>query len=189
MPRFRPTLVTAALALGVFGLTACATGASTAPLSPTTSATPVPSATVATPTASSTAGIDRPSIQEIDCDSMLDPAIAEGLRAQGLSPAPKSWSQFGFEPTAAALECPWGDAGSTASSVFYAWAALEDGQDEEFITLALENGYLAEQTAQETWITAPPEAAGGGEIATLVTPEWVAFADTRSQIRDIVWTR
>lgn len=120
---------------------------------------------------------------------MLEPAVDEKLRASGLLPVSKPWTQFGFTPTSAALECPWGEEESTVTQAYYAWARFEPGQRDVFIDLVRDNEYLLEESERGMWLVAPPEAGGRGDPVALITADWVAFADSRDQIDDIVWTR
>jgi hypothetical protein len=177
------------------GLTGCATNSGAAPgPSPTLSTTPSTSATppadpTPVPSVSPSSGPEWPTTETIDCDSMLDAAVDAELRERGLVPAPKDWTQFGFTPTLAAVECPWGVAGSTAIQAYYAWAQFEPGQSEAFVTLVTDNGYAVEESDRGTWLVIPAELEGGGEIAALITEDWVAFANSREQIEDIEWAR
>jgi hypothetical protein len=118
---------------------------------------------------------------------MLAPEVDAALRQQGSVPAPRAWTQFGFVPTQAAVECPWGSPGETVSDAYYAWARLAPGESDQFVALVLDNGYAIEESARGTWLVTPPELAGGGEGATLITADWVAFAGSREEIDDIVW--
>lgn len=183
------------LAISLVGLTACATRSATDGTAPAPQPTPTSSesATSAqpTPTPSASPAPDAawPTSETISCDAMLSPDIDATLRARGLSPAPKEWTQFGFQATGAALECPWGQPGSTVSDAFYAWARFEPGQADQFIASVLANDYRIEQSERGSWVITPPDLASGGTIAILATPEWVAFAPTRDQIDDIVWAR
>ncbi|MHC2999562.1 hypothetical protein [Microbacterium sp. HJ5] len=119
---------------------------------------------------------------------MLVPVVDEQLRAEGLTPAPKPWTQFGFTPTAAALECPWGTPDSMHSERYYAWAGLNSGEREEFIGLVEQNGYRTEDDAEGTWVLAPEDGSPHAD-GFLITDAWVVITDTREQIDDIVWAR
>lgn len=119
---------------------------------------------------------------------MLDPLVDAELRREGLTPAPKPWTQFGFAPTAAALECPWGTPGSMHSDRYYAWAALNPGERDTFIGLVEENGYQTEDHADGTWVL-PPEDGSPHAEGFLITDAWVVITDTREQIADIIWAR
>lgn len=177
-----------------FGLTSsvgCATGSLPANSAPSISPQPSQSVTdlpAAGSTASPTPHSEGPTAADLNCDSMLEPVVSIGLRSRGLSPAQKPWTQFGFIPSALALECPWGVAGASAPETYYGWARLEHGQDAHFVALVQENGYIVEQTSQGVWVVAPPDLVTGASVEILVTPGWVAYAETRDAVYDIVWT-
>ncbi|MFS0734956.1 hypothetical protein ABC304_05940 [Microbacterium sp. 1P10UB] len=201
----RRTASTALVAACVIALAACATprtpgGAATpaATISPSATTaptpTPVPSPSEPSPTPESTAGTTLPTIDTIDCDAMLDPAVDADLRRQGMSPAPKPWTQFQFTPTEASIECPWGLPGDMAARQYYAWTALAPGERDTVLQLAVDNGYTLTDTAEGTWLTYGAEdgAAGDGPMelsGMLLTDSWFAIADTPDQVRQIVWTR
>ena len=177
--------------LGALGLTSCAVAPASSAPSPSvtssdgaTDASPSPSRPVSTPTQSAA----LPTTDTISCDTMLDPAVDAQLRAEGLTPAPKPWTQFGFTPTAAALECPWGDPDSTQSQKYYAWAAFQPGERDAFVSLVEQNGYRTEDSAEGTWVL-PPEDGSPHADGFLITNEWVVITDTRDQIHDIIWAR
>ena len=119
---------------------------------------------------------------------MLDPTVDAQLRAEGLTPAPKPWTQFGFNPTAAAVECPWGGADSMHSQRYYAWAALNPGERDTFVGLVEQNGYRTEHTADGTWVLSPGDGSPHAD-GFLITDEWVVITDTREQVDHIVWGR
>jgi hypothetical protein len=200
MPTSRRASAILALVAASALLSSCATaapGASPAtstrpPSSPAASPSSSPAAPTPAATPAPTDGPDAeqwPTADSIDCDAMLTPAVAAELRSRGLEPVAKAWSQFGFTPTAPAVECPWGGEGATASSAFYAWARLQPGQQQQFVSLVIANGYTVELSDRGTWIVTPPELAGGGALEALITADWVAFAGTRDDIDDIVWAR
>jgi hypothetical protein len=138
------------------------------------------------PSAPTTTTIDE---SDISCDTMLTAEAAAELHSRALEPAEKAWSQFGFRPPGAAAECPWGRPGDSTAQVFYAWAALDAQHAQSFLDLVQANGYRVEPGVRGSWVQAPPELEGGGALAILVTVEWVAYAPSREQIDDIVWTR
>lgn len=202
-------LVTASL----LALAACATprsvggavtptaAASSSP-SPSASSAPTPapaptspsSSPSATPEPEPTGDAAPPTVDTIDCDAMLDPAVDAGLRQRGLSPAAKPWTQFGFTPSGAAIECPWGLPGDMSARQYYAWAALAHGERDAFARLAVENGFVLEDGAEGTWLSYPASEGpvGGGPMelsGMLLTNDFIAISDTPEQIRDIVWTR
>jgi hypothetical protein len=119
---------------------------------------------------------------------MLDETADAELRNEGLTPFPREWTQFGFSATLAALECPWGDDQNSETDTYYAWAQFLPGQRDEFVALVLANGYLIEESDRGAWLITPSGRAGGGGGEVLITDGWVAFADTREKIDDIVWT-
>lgn len=132
--------------------------------------------------------VERPTVENIGCDAMLDPLVDRALRATQLIAAGKPWTQFGFEPSGAAIECPWGYAEQPHAVTYYAWAALAEGEAEEFLALTRSNGYTTMQDEQGTWVVSPegePDTISG----ILVTNEWIAFAPTRELVSAIVWTR
>lgn len=131
--------------------------------------------------------IELPTVDTIGCDTMLEPLFDEALRSVRLQPAPKPWTQFGFEPSLAAIECPWGYEGQMHSTTYYAWTALADGEREQFLDLTAENGYQVEEDTRGTWIVSPAEAQTE-EMEILVTEDWIAFAPTRELVSVIVWT-
>lgn len=146
-------------------------------MAPNVEPSPVPTA----------ASVDRPTAGNISCDTMLEPLVSRALRATELVPAGRPWTQFGFEPTGAALECPWGYESENHSVTYYAWTALAEGEGAEFVALTQKNGYTATENEQGTWITDSRPAPPGGVI--LVTDEWIAMAPTAELIPAIVWTR
>lgn len=180
---------TVSLICGAAGLTAC-TGDPSTPLPTPTVAVPGPATETPSPnpSVSPTSSAALPTADDISCDTMLVPAVDERLRAEGLTPAPKPWTQFGFTPTAAALECPWGTPDSMHSERYYAWAGLNPGEREAFIRLVEQNGYLTEDGADVTWVLASEDGYPGPE-GILITDTWVVITDTREQIEDIVWAR
>lgn len=183
----KPIPATVALS-AVFLLAACSpaaepgsepTGSSAPPESPSPSSEPS-----AQPTETP---IELPTVDTIGCDTMLEPLFDEALRSVRLQPAAKPWTQFGFEPSLAAIECPWGYEGQMHSATYYAWSALAEGEREQFLDLTAENGYQVEEDSRGTWIVSPDEAQTE-EIEILVTEDWIAFAPTRELVSVIVWT-
>ena len=156
------------------------------------SATPQPEASdtateVPSPEPTSTPAA-RPTAENISCDAMLDPMVDRALRSMQLAPAGKPWTQFGFEPSGAAIECPWGYADQPHAVTYYAWAALGEGEGEKFLALTAENGYTTTEDERGTWVVSPegdPDTISG----ILVTDEWIAFAPTKELISAIIWTR
>jgi len=140
----------------------------------------------ASPGPTSGAG-ERPTPENISCDTMLEPMVDATLRATDLTPAPKPWTQFNFEPDGAAIECPWGYEGGSHSEAYFAWAALSDGEAEQFLGLVEENGYTTSEDEDGIWVI-PNEGPNGVE-GMLITEEWAAFAPTPELIPAIVWTR
>jgi hypothetical protein len=180
---------TVLLICGAAGLTACTEDTSAPPPTPTVTApAPATEAPSPDPSVSPTSSAAFPTADDISCDTMLVPAVDEQLRAEGLTPAPKRWTQFGFTPTGAALECPWGTPDSMHSERYYAWAELNSGERETFIALVEQNGYRTEDGADGIWVLAPDDGYPGPE-GFLISDEWVVIADTREQIEDIVWVR
>lgn len=145
------------------------------------STTPTPS-----PDPSPTSGV-RPTVDTISCESMLDPLVDQKLRSSDLLPFEKPWTQFGFEPTGAAIECPWGVEGSVESATYFAWSALAEGEGEEFLALTAQNGYTTTVDERGTWVMEPAPLPGNSSI--LVTDEWIAIAPTPEDISAIIWTR
>lgn len=186
----------AALALvGVMALGACAsepaatptsTPTSTPTASSTPTATPSPSAT---PSTSAPAEVEWPTPETISCDTMIDATAASALRDQGFESFPKEFTQFGFPYTLAALECPWGLPDDYHPHAYYAWAQFAPGERDAFVALVEENNYTLEETERGAWLVERADQPSVDNVAVLVTEEWVAFADSREQIDDIVWTR
>ncbi|MCS3444678.1 hypothetical protein [Microbacterium phyllosphaerae] len=157
--------------------------------SPSPSATPAATApTTAAPTAEPSApSAERPTVDSISCDSMLDPEVDRQLRTADLIPFDKPWTQFDFTPTGAAIECPWGVEGSMESSKYFAWAALAEGEGAQFLALTAENGYTTTEDERGTWVVSTDPLPG--DSAILVTDEWIAYAPTPDDISAILWTR
>ena len=180
--------------IGALALTGCVPEPEPTPTptpAPTRSATPTPTPTLTpTPTSSPTVeAVPFPTVDTITCETMLDPTVDAEMRAKGWAPAAKPFTAFGFTPTGAAIECPWGEAGDAHSQAYYVWAGLAPGEKDTFIALTREHGYVPEPPAPEgTWVNWGTDD-GMPTSAILVTDEWVAFADTPEQIRDIVWAR
>lgn len=137
--------------------------------------------------------VERPTRDNISCDTMLDPAVDARLRAVPLVPYSKDYqtSSFGFVPSGAAISCPWGPPDSLGgpADAYYTWSELLPGERETFLALAAEqSGYTTEPTEMGVWVL--PNQDGGGPIGDyFVTDDWVAYAQTRDQITDILWTR
>lgn len=131
--------------------------------------------------------VERPTLEDISCDTMLDPLVDAALRATDLTPAPKPWTQFGFEPSGAAIECPWGYEGGNHSAAYFAWSALSDDEAEQFLKVVEENGYATSEDEAGTWIV--PSDDPNGVEGMLITDEWIAFAPTPELIPAIVWAR
>ena len=183
----KPILLPAAFA-AVFLLAACSPAAPPR-VEPTASSAPTEAASPSSePSAQPTeTPVELPTVDTIGCDTMLEPLFDEALRSVRLQPAPKRWTQFGFEPTLAAIECPWGYEGEMHSATYYAWSALADGEREQFLDLTTANGYGTEDDSRGTWIVSPREdPTDQGEV--LVTEDWIAFAPTRELVSVIVWT-
>jgi hypothetical protein len=134
---------------------------------------------------------EHPDAGTISCDTMLNPEADSALRAQNLVPYPKDYelASFGFEPQGAAIACPWGppDSAGGGAWAFYTWAEFLPGERDAYLELAVANGYTTEPSADGIWLVPAEEWGGGQSEGTLVTDEWVASADTREQIADIVW--
>ncbi|WDM44668.1 hypothetical protein KV395_16080 [Microbacterium luteolum] len=182
-----PFFVVIATALVLAGCSpAPSTGGESAPPTAESSATPTPSAEPTPEPTDTSVGLPTP--ESISCDTMLDPLVDRVLRSTQLIPAAKPWTQFGFEPTGAAIECPWGYEGQPHAVTYFAWAALGEGEGETFLALTAENGYGTTETEQGTWVTDPGSTPG--ELSgILVTDGWVAFAPTAELIPAILWTR
>ena len=189
----RPRQSAAAVAVcGAMLLSGCTTTDASPTPALTTAATPSPTPTPSA-TATPAAVVEPPASDNISCDTMLDPAVDARLRAEPLVPYPKEYqrSSFGFVPTGAAISCPWGppDGLGGPADAYYTWAELLPGDGEIFLALAAEqSGYTTEPAEMGVWVL--PNQEGGGPIGDyLVTDKWVAYAQTRDQITDIVWTR
>lgn len=130
----------------------------------------------------------RPTTDNISCDAMLDPLVDQALRSTQLLPYEKPWTQFGFDPGGAAIECPWGYEGQMESVSYYAWSALAEGEAELFLALTDDNGQMATEDERGTWVT-PIGASPQTVPAILVTDEWIAYAPTPELISAIIWTR
>ncbi|MFJ4175797.1 hypothetical protein [Microbacterium sp. NPDC089696] len=155
------------------------------------SSTPVASSPTASPTSPTPEltepAVDLPTADTISCDSMLDPVVDEELRSRDLLPSPKPWTQFNFEPSGAALECPWGISGSVESAEYFAWSALSEGESDEFISLAEANGYKVTQDERGRWLESDHDVTPPLEPAVLVTDTWIAIANTPELIDAIRW--
>ncbi|WP_435749012.1 hypothetical protein [Microbacterium sp. PMB16] len=189
MTRLKSLILLAAIASAVT-LAGCSPtpapqGESAAPRTPPAATTTPSDEPSPAPTDTS---VELPTAENISCETMLDPLVDRALRATQVIPAGKPWTQFGFEPTGAAIECPWGYEGQPHSVTYYAWAALSDGEAEEFLALTAQNGYTTTEDEQGTWVTddgsTPSEVSG-----ILVTDDWVAFAPEAELIPAILWTR
>ncbi|MFG6445594.1 hypothetical protein ACFXQA_10020 [Microbacterium sp. P07] len=146
-----------------------------------------------TPTAAPTPTVETepPAADTISCDTMLDPTVDRDLRAQNLAPSPKPFTSLGFEPTGAAIECPWGqvDSGPGAAELYYGWSAFAPGERDAHIALVQKLGFGIEPDGDGVMLVAPPEQQGGGDpLDFRVTDDWVAFGPV-GQVDDIVWTR
>jgi hypothetical protein len=189
MPTKKPILFVVAMSLAL-ALTACGplpgADSETASPSPTADVSAPPTETPSAEPTSTPA--ERPTAETISCDTMLDPLVDRALRSTQLIPVGKAWTQFGFEPSGAAIECPWGYAEQPHSVTYYAWASLSPGEGETFLALTADNGYTTTQDERGTWVVSPEGDAD--EISgILVTDEWIALAPTQELISAIVWTR
>lgn len=190
MTRTKTALSVIAIVSAALALAGCAVESDAGAASPSPTATPTATAppATATPTPEPTeASAQRPTVDTISCESMLDPAVDQELRSADLFPFEKPWTQLGFTPTGAAIECPWGVEGSVESATYFAWSALAEGEGEQFLALAAANDYIAREDEQGTWLTYSHPSPQDGSI--LVTDEWVAIADTPELISAILWTR
>ncbi len=161
-----------------------AAGESASPSEAPPATSPTPSEASPGPTSDT---VERPTLEDISCDTMLDPLVDAALRATDLTPAPKPWTQFGFEPSGAAIECPWGYEGGNHSAAYFAWSAQSDDEAEQFLKVVEENGYATSEDEAGTWIV--PSDDPNGVEGMLITDEWIAFAPTPELIPAIVWAR
>ena len=160
---------------------------------PTATAIPTTSKTATTtpspqPTPTAATGLGPAVPNALSCDNMLDPAVDAELRAEGLLPAPKPFTQFNFTVAGPALECPWGGPDDVHSEAYYVWAAFAPGDRDAFMAVTAEHDYLAEESAEGTWVVYAGDA-GPDDPAILVTEEWIAMAPSREKIGDILLTR
>ncbi len=117
---------------------------------------------------------------------MLAPDVDAYLRNVGMTPSTGPWQYFELFPTGANIECVWAAPENPRSVRFYAWSALKPGEKDSFIGMVQQSGYHTETGADGTWLI-PPEDTYPIDDGFLITEEWVAYADTRERIRDIVW--
>lgn len=159
--------------------------------SSTPTITPTPSATPTVTAEPEAAEPQQPTIENISCDTMLDPAVDARLRAEGLVPAPKYDMTFGVDITGAHIACPWGTPGTLHSQAMYTFTVVTPTERAQYLAAAEENDYVAEHTTDGAWLTweNPYGGPGPDEGALLVADEWIASAPSREEIADIVWTR
>lgn len=183
------TAVSVAVVTAVLALTGCGAGqeAGDADASPTATPATTPTDSAAPTPEPTEESAERPTADTISCESMLEPLVDQTLRSFDLLPFEKSWTQFNFQPTGAAIECPWGVEGSVESATHFSWSALAEGEAEQFLALTAENGYTTTEDEQGTWVISPTTRPENSAI--LVTDEWIAYAPTPELIPAIVWTR
>lgn len=186
--------MTAVLALA--GCTTPEAAPSPSPSSPEATRTPPPVTPTATPTPSATqpdasSGPELPTVENISCDTMLDPAVDARLRAMPLVPYPKEFgsSIFGFTGEGPSISCPWGppDVQASEASAQYTWVEFRPGERDAFLSLLAQHGYTTEPADRGEWLVGPEEY-GIPPMGMLVTETWFASALTRDEVSDIVWT-
>jgi hypothetical protein len=122
---------------------------------------------------------------------MLSPEADAQLRAKNFVPFGKEFTSLGFEPTQAAIECPWALAGAAVgdADVYYGWAAFAPGEKDGYLQLVKGLGYGTRGVDGGVMLVAPPsQEGGGGPLDFMVTDEWVAFGPA-GRVTDIVWAR
>lgn len=188
--RIRGTAGAVALC-GALLLGACTATDPTPTSSPTPTAPPTATPTP-TPTATDTPGaVELPTYDNISCDTMLAPEVDARLRAEPLVPYPKPFEQnaYGTSPTGPGIACPWGPPNSPGGMAYayYTWAAFLPGEREAYLASATQHGHTTEPAESGVWVISDDES-GGPVGALFVSETWVAYAPSREQIADIVWT-
>lgn len=146
--------------------------------SPSPSGTPEPAASAPAP--------ERPTADNINCDSMLRPDVLASIKGEGLISAPKIDYLFGIEVAGAHLACPWGNDGDMHSTYSYSWTTLTPFERDRLLMAAGKNGYIAEAGDLGTWLTRD-DYNGLPEGGFLVGHDYVVVTSSRESVTDIVW--
>lgn len=155
-------------------------------------ATPAPTVTVTVqpePELPTTAPeeVTLPTTDDISCETMLDPLVADAMKAMNLSLREKPLGTNIGEVSGPSLFCGWGFDGQMHPIAAYGWGAITAEERDALIAdMVPEGGSIVTTDHRGTWETDIP---GPSPLVYLVADDWVALAPSVELIDAIVWTR
>ncbi|RKT36986.1 hypothetical protein DEU34_1524 [Microbacterium sp. AG1240] len=188
------SLRVAPIALGALLLLVGCTGIDAeAPEAPeVTASVAAPSASTApslSPTASTPGETAPPTADAaVDCDTMIDAAVAAQYRVEGLAPLPKPFLTAHGVDVEGGISCPWGPAGAPGQQAthVYSWGPLEPGRAAEVIDELQAREPFEVSTGEGGTYLSTTYSDGPGAVF-FVTDRSIRFAETREALRNIVW--